>query len=162
MQKVVYKLHSSLSRQPVSTGCYIVAAPCEICQFFRHICCCAQPAKLKRRSCNTMECIAMERSRRMRGEQPSVEVIEESALMKLRPLYDHVVVERIDSEPKPPAALSFRTPPGKNRRKVKLSPSARAAAMRSANSSLSTSRSATTCYSANGRARRSRSTARIS
>ena len=55
--------------------------------------------------------------------------------MKFRPLHDRVVVERIDAEEgRPPAASLFPTPPKRNPRRARSSPSARVAATRTASS----------------------------
>src|SRR5258706_1502343 len=84
------------------------------------------------------------------------------AKTKFRPLHDRVVVKRIDAEEKSKGGIIFPTLPKRSRRRVRLLRWAQVAATRPARSSSPTSRPATGCCSASGRAPRSSSTARNS
>ena len=84
------------------------------------------------------------------------------AKTKFRPLHDRVVVRRIEAEEKTKGGIIIPDTAKEKPQEARSSPSARAAATRAASSSRSTSRPATACCSASGRAPRSRSTARSS
>ena len=77
--------------------------------------------------------------------------------MKFRPLHDRVVVERIDAEAKTAGGIIIPDTAQEKPQQGKVTPLDPAAATRVANSSRSTSRSATASCSANGRAPRSKS-----
>jgi co-chaperonin GroES (HSP10) len=79
--------------------------------------------------------------------------------MKFRPLHDRVVIKRIEAEEKSSGGIIIPDTAKENLRKERSLRSGRAVAMRAASSSLSTSRSATECCSANGRGPKSSSTA---
>ena len=82
--------------------------------------------------------------------------------MKFRPLHDRVVVKRVDSETKSAGGIIIPDTAAEKPQQgevIAVGPGARDEA---ASSSRSTSRKATRSCSANGRAPRSRSTARIS
>ena len=82
--------------------------------------------------------------------------------MKFRPLHDRVVVKRIDAEEKTAGGIIIPDTAKEKPSQGEVVAVGPAAATKPASSSRSTSRSATACCSANGRAPRSRSTARIS
>ena len=58
--------------------------------------------------------------------------------MKIRPLYDRIVVKRIEEKETSKVACTSPIPPRKSRRKAKSSPSAKASASKTAKSFRST------------------------
>jgi len=82
--------------------------------------------------------------------------------MKFRPLHDRVVVKRIDAEEKTAGGIIIPDTAKEKPSQGEIIALARAGATKPASCFRSTSRSATACCSANGRALKSRSTTRSS